>query len=604
MNSLHLRTRLAWLLLAALLLPILAACGGTAPAAPGGAASTAPDAAPSVAAASAEPATESAEPSAASTEASPAASTATDASPAATSADTAQFLVYGNSGEPDDLDSMNTSSGNALVVTQQIQEPLVGRAEGQVGIQPLLATEWEANEDSTEWTFTLREGVTFHDGTPFNAEAVVFNFDRMGRPDFEFGFRDEGKTYQIFSDLFGGFIGDENSAVENVEAVDENTVRFTMTRPFPLLPELLSASYFGISSPEAVRAAGASYGTPEGGAVGTGAFAFESWTPGENIILVRNDDYWGEPARMPGAVVRFIADAPARLAELQAGSIDFATNLGTESRATLESDANIKEVAVEPFNIAYIAMNFNSAPFDNPLVRQAVAHAINKQEILDAFYGGQGEVANTFLPQGFAQYRPDDLTTYDYDPERARELLAEAGYPDGLSTMTLPDGSEVPLEFWYMPVSRPYFPTPQPIAEAFAAQLAEAGINVELKTEDWGAYLDNVDAGQKNGMWMLGWTGDYGDPNNFLYTFFGPSAETQQGYANQELIDTLVEAGSAPTPEESVTLFKEAGTIINTDLPRIPVVHSPPVYGAVEGLEGWTPSPFGSEPWKTLFVQK
>ena len=134
---------------------------------------------------------------------------------------------------------------------------------------------------------------------------------------------------------------------------------------------------------------------------------------------------------------------------------------------------------------------------------------------------------------------------YEYDPERAKALLAEAGYPDGISTLTTPDGQEIELEFWYMPVSRPYFPTPQPVAEAIAAQLADVGINVTLKTEDWGVYLDNADQGKKNGMWMLGWTGDYADPNNFLYTFFGPNAEPSQGYKNQELIDKLNEARGA-----------------------------------------------------------
>jgi peptide/nickel transport system substrate-binding protein len=501
---------------------------------------------------------------------------------------------------------MNTTSGQALIVTQQIEEPLVGRAEtgAQGNTSPLLATEWTPNEDRTQWTFKLREGVKFHDGTPFNADAVVFNLRRMAEKDFEFGFRDQGKTYPVFKDIFGGYAGEEGTAWGGVEKVDENTVKFTMTRPFPKLPEVLSSSYFGISSPEAIKKAGAQYGTPSAGGVGTGAFAFESWSPGQNIIMTRNDEYWGEKARMPGAVVRFIADAPARLAELQAGSIDFATNIGTDARATLESDPNLKEVDVEPFNVAYVAMNMNNKPFDNPKVRQAIAYAIDKQAILDGFYGGVGEAANTFLPKALSQFRPDNADAYGYDPEKAKQLLAEAGYPNGFNTMTLSDGTETALEFWYMPVSRPYYPTPQPIAETIQSYLAEVGINAELKTEEWGTYLDNVAAGKKNGMWMLGWTGDYLDPNNFLYVLFGPSAQVEQGYSNPQLIDKLLQAGAAPTDEAAAPLFKEAGTIINQDLPRLPIVHSPPVYGARKGLEGWTPSRYGSEPWKPLFIQK
>jgi peptide/nickel transport system substrate-binding protein len=502
------------------------------------------------------------------------------------------------------LDSMDTTSGQALVVTDQIQETLVGRTQGKVGIEPLLAEKWTANENSTEWTFNLRQGVKFHDGTDFNADAVVFNFQRMADPNFEHGYRDQGKTYQIFSDIFGGFVGTEGSAWKSVEKVDDATVKFTLNRPFPLLPQVFSSSYFGISSPDAVKKAGAKYGTPDGGAVGTGAFKFESWTPGQNIILVRNDEYWGEKAKMPGAVIRFIPDGSARLAELQAGAIDFSQNLPPDARETLKGDANLQDVQVEPFNIAYIAMNLNSKPLDNPKVRQAIAHAIDKQEILEGFYGNVGTVATSFLPEGLAWARTDDTEAYAYDPERAKALLAEAGYPDGFDTMTLSDGTQAALEFWYMPVSRPYFPTPQPVAEAFAAQLADVGIKVELKTEDWGAYLDNVDAGKKNGMWMLGWTGDYADPNNFLYVFFGPTIQTKQGYNNQELIDLLEQAGTAPSEEEAGKIFKQAGQIIRQDVPTIPIVHAPPVYGAKKALQGWVPSPFGHEPWRVLSIEK
>ncbi len=609
----QLGTRLTWLLLAALLLPILAACGGTAPggtttgdasvaASAQGAAGGATETSAAATTAASAAATTAAS-AAATTAASAAASVAASAAGGTGSEDTANFLVYGNPGEPDSLDAFQTTSGQALTVAEQIEETLIAR--GTTGdLEPLLAESWEANGDSTEWTFKLRQGVKFHDGTDFNADAVVFNFERAGNPNSEFGFREQGLVYPIIADLFGGDMGDPASALQSVEAVDENTVRFVMSRPFPLLPELLSATYFSLSSPEAVRAAGATYGTAAGGVVGTGAFKLEAWNAGENIILTRNEDYWGDKAKMPGAVVRFIADAPARFAELQAGAIDFTLGLAPDVRETIQSDANLTEPQVDPFNVAYIAINTSDKPFDDVRVRQAIAHAINKQEILDAFYGGVGEVANTFLPEAMQEYRPTDAPTYEYDPEKAKALLAEAGFPNGFDTMTLSDGTQTALEFWYMPVSRPYYSTPKPVAEAFAAQLADVGIQVELKTEDWGVYLDNVDAAKKHGMWMLGWTGDYNDPNNFLYTFFGPTGQEQQGYSNPRIIELLDQARGATSQEEAVRIFQEAQTLIAQEVPRIPVVHAPPVYAAKKALQGWEPSPFGHEPWKGLSIQK
>lgn len=517
------------------------------------------------------------------------------------------FLVFGDSGEPDSLDSMNTTTGVALIVTRQIEEPLIDFEPGTLNLIPSLATSWEPNEDSTRWTLELRDDVTFHDGTPFNADAVVFNFQRMADPQSEFGFRDEGNTFAIFPQIFGGFLGDEGCFWDSIGAIDEYTVAITLTRPTPLLPNLIAASYFGISSPAAIQEAGAAYGTPEVGGVGTGPFKFLEWQPGQSLTLVRNEDYWGDKARMPGLVVRFIGDPAQRLAELQSGSVDYTFNLAPEARETIEASDDLEVTPVEPYNIAYLSMNINNPPLDNVEVRRAIGYAINREEVLDAFYTGVGTVANDFLPDVLSWARPadSDIETFTYDPDKARELLAQAGYPDGFSTMQLPDGSEVPLELWYMPVSRPYYPAPQPVAEAYASYLADVGIEVELKTEDWGVYLDNWDAGTKYGLVMLGWAGDYADPNNFLLTHFGPGVVKQSGYTNQEVFDLLANAAAAPTQEESAELFQQAGVLINQDMPRFPVVHAPPVYAQKADLEGWVPSPTGSgDDFATIFIEK
>jgi peptide/nickel transport system substrate-binding protein len=589
------RGRHTLVLLLALILPILAACGGGA----------APAAAPTSAPAAAQPT--AAAPAAEPTAAAPAAAQPTAAAAAPSgAADTSKFLVFGNSGEPDNIDTMDTFSGQALYVGIQAQELLIDLKPGTLDLVPRLATEWTPNADSSEWTLKLRTGVKFTDGTPFNADAVVFNFKRMAEPDFEFGFRggDTGKKYESFTSLFGGYKGDPKSLWKDIAKVDDSTVKFSFTQPLALFPNYLAGTYFGIASPDAVKKAGQKYGTPDGGIVGTGPFKFVEWRPGESITFVRNDDYWGDKAKMPGLVIRFLKDAPQRVAELKAGSVDFATNLPPDAIADLKNSSDLQVVPFPAFNIAFLALDERVKPLDDPKVRQAIAYAIDKQAILDSLYGGVGTVATDFLPDGMAWARPDNPEAYAYDPEKAKALLKEAGYPDGFSTMVMTDGSELPLELWYMPVSRPYYPTPKPVAEAYQTYLADVGIKVELKTEDWGVYLDNFNGGKKHGMTMLGWTGDYADPNNFLFTQFGPGNEKEAGYKNEQVWDLLGKAGAATSQDASSKFFKDAGALINKDLPRIPIVHAPPVYAAKKGLQGWSPSPTGSESFASVFIEK
>jgi peptide/nickel transport system substrate-binding protein len=577
-------------LLLALVLPILAACGGGAPATSEPAATSAPAA--QATAAPEKP-----------TEAAPAAT----AAPAASGgADTSKFLVFGNSGEPDNIDTMDTFSGQALYVGIQAQELLIDLKPGTLDLVPRLATEWKPNADSTEWTLKLQQGVKFTDGTPFNADAVVFNFKRMAEPDFEFGFRGggTGKKYESFPTLFGGYKGDPKSVWKDIAKVDDSTVKFSFTQPLSLFPNYLAGTYFGIASPDAVKKAGAKYGTPDGGIVGTGPFTFVEWRPGENITFVRNDDYWGDKAKMPGLVIRFLKDAPQRVAELKAGSVDFATNLPPDATPDMKNSSDLQVVPFPAFNIAYLALDETVKPLNDLKVRQAIAYAIDKKTILDSLYAGVGTVATDFLPDGLAWARPDNPDPYEYNPDKAKELLKEAGYPNGFSTMVMTDGTEVPLEMWYMPVSRPYYPTPKPVAEAYQSYLADVGIKVELKTEDWGVYLDNFTTGKKRGITMLGWTGDYADPNNFLFTHFGPGNEVEAGYKNQDVWDLLGKAGGATSQDEAAKFYKQAGALINKDLPRIPIVHAPPVYAAKKGVEGWVPSPTGSESFASVFIQK
>ncbi|MEX2535757.1 MAG: ABC transporter substrate-binding protein [Trueperaceae bacterium] len=491
----------------------------------------------------------------------------------------AQTLVYGVSGEPSSLDSADSQDGNSLVVSAQITEPLVFFEEGGTGLVPGLATEWSSNEDGSLWTLNLREGVTFHDGTAFDAQAVKFNFDRWNDPSHEFSFRDQGKTFVPWGWVFGGPIG-EGSILDEVVVVDDHTVEFRMNQPMPFLPALLAAVYFQIDSPTAVREAGADYGTPGVGSVGTGPFTFVEWLEGEGVTVEAYEDYWGGEPALEQVVFRAITEPTARLAELQAGTIDIAVLLSADSLQTVENDPNLEVVTAEgELNVGYLAMHQGNEPLGDVRVRQAIAHAIDREAIVDAFYQGLGLVAEDHLPPTMFGHGED--WPYEYDPERAQELLAEAGYPDGFST-----------ELWYMPVSRPYYPAPQPIAETMASYLADVGIDAQLMTEDWTTYLADYTTG-KFPMYMLGWNADYADPDNFLSTFFGPGATDQLGWDSPETVDALNQARQIADQDERAALYAQIVNNVAEDAVSLPVAHNRSLNAVRSGVDGFVMSPLG-----------
>ncbi|MGL4608061.1 MAG: ABC transporter substrate-binding protein [Trueperaceae bacterium] len=499
------------------------------------------------------------------------------------SAANAQTLIFGQSGLPAQLDT--GQDGNSLTVSYQVVENLVAYAPGSADIAPGLALSWQPNEDATVWTFKLREGVKFHDDTDFNAEAVKFNFDRWNNQDNEYAYAADGKDLSAWTYVFGNYYGEDGYLLESVEAPDATTVVFTLTRPNGFLPQAMAAAYFGLHSPQAIMEGGPEYGTPAGGLVGTGAFTFVEWIDGERVTLARNENYWGEGAGVEEIVFRGIEEPATRLAELEAGTIDIATNLSPDDYETITTNT---ELVVPPkvegdLRLGYIGMHQANEPFDDLRVRQAVAYAIDKEAIIDAFYSGGelGQVAAEFIPA--ALFGNAGLEAYPYDPEKAKELLAEAGLVDGFDT-----------QFWYMPVSRPYYPNPQDLAEAVATYLADVGINVELMTEDWGVYLENYKQG-KYPIYMLGWSADFADPDNFITPFFNPKeAVGALGWDNPEVSGLIEQAQGAPTQEAREELYKQISQIIYDEIPSLPMVNPTALDVTRSNIEGFQPSSLGS----------
>jgi peptide/nickel transport system substrate-binding protein len=485
-------------------------------------------------------------------------------------------LVVGRGGDTVSLDAGTATDGESARVISEIIEPLI-RLEGtSTKPIPWLAESWET-EDSQTWTFHLRQGVKFHDGTPFNAEAVKFNMDRWRDEANEFRY---GKTFEYFGYEFG-----DNLAIDEVNVIDENTLEVVLSHPSSVLLNKLSLPFaFGINSPTAVQEQGADYGTPAGTSVGTGPFKFVEWVPDDHITVERNDDWWGPRPNLASIIWRSIPDNSARFAELQAGTIDQA-DLAQTDLPLAAQDPNLTLYTQPSLSTGYIAFQQCQEPFDKKEVREAIAHAVNWAALIPAFYGDYGQLAGSFQPPAILGSNPD-IQPYSYDPELAKQLLAQAGLPDGFTT-----------DFWYIPVVRGYFPDSKAIGEAIAADLAKVGIAVNLQTEDWGAYLqDRLDG--KFPMWMLGWGSDNGDPDNFIGYHFvqtpGGEPRVEDCYVNDELGQLLIDGSTIADTAQREEIYKKAEQIVHDDVARIPVVWTTGVVVFRSDIKGYVPVVFRS----------
>lgn len=494
-------------------------------------------------------------------------------------------LVFGRGADSKSLDPINVTDGESLKATQQIYDTLVTYKPGTTEVIPELATSWETSEDAFTWTFYLRKGVKFHDGTPFNADAVVFNFERWMYEDNPYHHGD----FAYWQYMFGGFPG----VVKSVKAIDEYTVQFELNQPQAPFLNNLAMPNFAIASPAAIKKYGEDYGNHP---VGTGPFILQSWKRDDTMVLVRNENYWGEGPYLDKVIFRVIPDNSARLMELQAGTVDIIDGVNPIDVESIKADPNLQLILRPSMNVGYLAMNFDKKPFDDVRIRRAINHAINKEAIVEAFYGDLGIPAKNPMPPSIWGYN-DAIEDYEYNPEKAKQLLAEAGYPNGFKT-----------ELWAMPNPRPYFVQPRPIAEAMQADLAAIGIKAKIVTYDWATYLDKTENGE-HPMAMLGWTGDNGDPDNFLYVLLDKDQATKGSagnisfYRSDELHEVLIEAQMSPDHEKRVELYKRAQEIIHEDAPWVCVVHSTPPLAAKKNVKNFIPNPTGTESYDQVWLK-
>lgn len=522
-------------------------------------------------------------------------------------------FIFGRGGDSVQLDPAIVTDGESFRVTGQCLEPLYQYEPGSTKPIPALATECTANEDSTEWTCKLREGVKFHDGTDFNADAVVFNFERWRFTDNPYHF--ESQVFEYYEYMWGGF--DDASMITAVEKIDDYTVKFTLSAPLAPFLANLAMDMFAISSPAAIEKFGEDYGLPEVGCVGTGPFKFVEWVEGDHITVEANDEYWGGAPTIDQIIWRVIPDDSARFLALRAGDIHGLEQAVVEDLAAAEADPDLYVLTRPALNTGYLAFPYQTVEFQDIRVREAVAHAIDREGLVENFYGDYGEVATNFLPPLIWGHN-DEIEDWVYDPELSKQLLADAGFPDGLSEVTIAfdlqdaegnvvysEGQKLPLTLYYMPVTRFYYPSPKEIGEAMAADLAKAGFNVTLELAgDWPTYLGLRRNGLLPGLYQLGWGGDNGDPDNFHNYFFGglssadetKEPDAREGwYANQEVATLLYEAATNPDQAEREPLYKQVEQLLHDDVARLWVAHNNTPLIFSQKVSGYIPQPVGAD---------
>lgn len=502
-------------------------------------------------------------------------------------------FVFAASSDPASLDPAFAQDGESFRVSRQMFEGLVGTEPGTADPAPLLAESWESSEDGMSHTFTLKEDVTFHDGTPFNAEAVCANFDRWYNWT---GLAASEAFGYYYNKLFKGYADTPADAVYKSCTPDgDYSVTIDLNKPFAGFVASLSLPSFSMQSPSALQEFGADdvSGSAEapvlseyamGHPVGTGPYQFDEWAPGEQVTLKAYDDYWGEAGQIDEIIFRTIDDPTARRQALESGSIDGYDLVGPADTKALEDDG-FTMVSRPPFTILYLAFNQAVPELQDPKVREALSYAVDKDALISQVLPEGTEKAIEFVPDTVNGYNPD-VTTYDYDPEKAKSLLAEAGYDEA---------NPLKLTFNYpVNVSRPYMPDPEQIFTVLSSQLSEVGVETTPVSEEWVEYLDRTTGTSDHGIHLLGWTGDYNDTDNFVGVFFGQQS-SEWGFDNPELFQKLNEARGVSNLEDQTALYEEINEMVAQFIPGVPIAHPAPTLAFDPRVESYPASPVNDE---------
>ena len=508
----------------------------------------------------------------------------------------AKSLVYCSEGSPENFTPAMNTTGTSLDAARPVYNKLVQFTPGSTAVEPGLAESYEVSDGGKTLTFHLRKGAKFHSGvngfTPtrdLNAEDVIFSFERQWKPEHPYA-KVSGGAYDYFNDM-----GMPDLLEAITQGNDDMTVVMKLSKPNAPILANLAMDFATIQSAEYAKFL-MDKGTPEQFdqiPVGTGSFQFVDYQK-DAVIRFKAFDGWAGKPKVDDLIYAITPDPTARYAKIKANECQIMIAPNPADLADMGKNPDIQLLEQAGLNIGYMAMNAQKKPFDNPEVRRAIAMAIDRDAILKEVYQGAGQKAKNPIPPTMWSY-DDSTVDIPYDPAKAKEMLAAAGV------------TTLDSDLWWMPVQRPYNPNAKRMAEMVQADLAKVGINVTLVSYEWGEYRKRMQAGEHQ-MGFLGWTGDNGDPDNFLAVLLGcnkegkPNANNIPKWCDAKFQEDIIKAAEITDQAERTALYQDAQKIVAAQVPWLNVAHSTVFEPIRKEVSGYKVSPLGAHEFQNVDV--